>query len=65
MKKPAAPRATNTPEDESGLTSIHSPIHCGATDDTQKLDELAIDNLLQILADIALSIAKRRDQVDQ
>ena len=55
------------PEDISGLTSIHRRIHCAATQDAHDNDELnriAIDNFLQTLSDVALSIAKRREPVE-
>ena len=68
MKTPAASKILKPPEDESGLTSIPGRIHCAATQDSNKddeLDKIAINNFLQTLADIALSIAKRREQVDQ
>ena len=51
----------------TGLTSIHRRIHCAATrdtDDNDELDRIAIDNFLQTLTDVALSIAKRRDPVE-
>ena len=70
MKKAAASRIAESTEEESGLTSIHRRIHCGATDDTKdsndndELDKIAIDNFLQTLADVALSVAKRRESVE-
>ena len=49
------------------LTGIHERIHCAATPDATGLDEhetefdrIAIDNLLDALAEIALAIAQRR-----
>ena len=51
----------------TGLTSIHRRIHCAATQDADvndELDQIAIDNFLQTLADVALSIAKRRDPIE-
>ena len=55
------------PGDESGppdaLTSIHGRIHCADTseahDDENELDRIAIDNFLDTLAEIALSVARR------
>ncbi len=50
-----------------GLTPIHSRIHCAATDDTSgnddELEGIAIDHLLDTLAEIALAIARRREQL--
>jgi hypothetical protein len=64
------------PEPESNvpdaLTGIHGRIHCAATPGTTGLDEhetefdrIAIDNLLNTLTEIALAIARRREQLDQ
>ena len=64
------------PEPESNvpdaLTGIHGRIHCAATPGDTGLDEhetefdrIAIDNLLNTLTEIALSIARRREQLDQ
>ena len=67
MIKPPAPKPLDQAEDDPGLTSIHGRIHCAATqdaDDNDELDRIAIDNFLQTLADVALSIAKRRAPVD-
>ena len=54
------------------LTGIHGRIHCAATPDATGFDEhetefdrIAIDNLLDTLTEIALSIARRRKQLDQ
>ena len=63
------------PEPRSGvpdaLTRIHGRIHCAATPDATKHDEhetefdrIAIDNFLDTLAEIALAIARRREQID-
>ena len=63
------------PEPRSGvpdaLTRIHGGIHCGATPDATEhdeheteLDRIAIDNLLDTLAEVALAIARRREQLD-
>ena len=53
------------------LTGIHGRIHCAATPNATKHDEdgtefgrIAIDNLLDTLAEIALAIARRREQID-
>ena len=49
------------------LTGIHRRIHCAATpdatehgEDETELDRIAIDNLLDTLAEVALAIAQRR-----
>ena len=63
------------PEPRSGvpdaLTRIHRRIHCAATpdasehdEDETELDRIAIDNLLDTLAEVALAIARRREQLD-
>ena len=55
----------------NGLTPIHGRIHCGATPDPNKdqleneLDQIAIDHFLDTLAEIVLTIARRRQQLDQ
>ena len=64
------------PEPRSGaldtLTPIHRRIHFPATpdasehdEDETELDRIAIDNLLNILAEVALAIARRREQLDR
>ena len=54
-------RSESTPP--KGLTPILPPIHCGATADTDEehseLDRMAIDNLIDELASIAISITRR------
>ena len=63
------------PEPQCGvpyaLTGIHGRIHCAATPDATEhdeheteLDRIAIGNLLDTLAEIALAIARRREQID-
>ena len=63
------------PEPQGGaldaLTGIHGPIHFPATpdapehdEDETELDRIAIDNLLDTLAEVALAIARRREQLD-
>ena len=54
------------------LTRIHGRIHCAATpdasehdEDETELDRIAIDNLLDALAEVALAIARRREQLDR
>ena len=49
---------------ENGLTGIPRPIHWPAThisggSDTDELDQIAVDNFLDTLADVALAIAAR------
>ena len=64
------------PEPQGGvpdaLTGIHGRIHCVATpdapehdEDETELDRIAIDNLLDTLAEVALAIARRREQLDR
>ena len=63
------------PEPQGGaayaLTGIHERIHCAATPDATGFDEhetefdrIAIDNLLDTLTEIALAIARRKEQLD-
>ena len=54
------------------LTPIHRRIHFPATpdatehdEDETELDRIAIDNLLDTLAEIASAIARRREQLDR
>ena len=54
------------------LTGIHRRIHCAATpdapehdEDETELDRIAIDNLLDTLAEVALAIVRRREQLDR
>ena len=54
------------------LTRIHGRIHYGATPDAPEhdeheteLDRIAIDTLLDTLAEVALAIARRREQLDR
>ena len=64
------------PEPQGGapdaLTGIHGRIHCAATpdatehdEDETELDRIAIDNLLDTLAEVALAIARRKEQLDR
>ena len=52
---------------EEPLTCIHQRIHCAATPDameeTNELDRVQIDHFLGTLADIALSVAHRKEQL--
>ena len=61
-----------TGSDESGplhgLTRIHGRIHCAATQHEETLsetDKLQINHFFDVLADVALSVAKRRLTGDQ
>ena len=54
-------------ESQGGVPDALTGIHCAATPDATKhdeheteLDRIAIDNLLDTLAEIALAIARRR-----
>lgn len=51
-------------DDRDGLTPIHKPIHCVATNNTgdgeDELDQYAIDHFLDTLTELALTIAHRR-----
>ncbi len=55
------------PEDGSGpldgLTRIHGRIHCGATEQLETLsetDRIQLNHFFDVLADVALSVARRR-----
>ena len=58
----------STPQESSGvngLTPIHRRIHCAATPDSEnELDSIAIDHFLDSLAEVALAVARRREQLD-
>ena len=58
----------NNAAPEIGLTSIHGRIHCAATPDTtepeDELDSIAIDHFLDTLAEVAMAVARRRQQLD-
>ena len=53
----------------NGLTPIHSRIHCAATEGSTKTDGknelecIAVDHFLDTLAEVALAIARRREQL--
>ena len=53
---------------EKALTPIHTRIHCAATGETldgeNELDQIAIDNFLDTLSEVALAIIRRR-QIEQ
>ena len=62
----------STPADPDGpglnrLTCIHQRIHCPATQDTldenDELEEIQIAAFLNTLAEVALSFAKRKEQL--
>ena len=50
-----------------GLTPIHERIHCPDTfrafETDDELDRMHIDNFLETLAEVALAVAKRKEQV--
>ena len=50
------------------MTCIHQRIHCAATPDPQEepdeLDQIAIQNFLDTLAEVALAVAQRK-RIDQ
>ncbi len=51
--------------EKDGLTGIPERIHCTATEDgggseLDELDRIDIDNFLEVLAQVALSVAARR-----
>ena len=65
------PNGVSPPGESSGvngLTRIHSRIHCAATEDTSELDHelerIALDHFLDTLGEVALAIARRREQLD-
>ncbi len=53
---------------EKGLTCIPGSIHCVATPDTtgagNELDQIAISQFLETLAEIALAVSRRRIEQD-
>ena len=58
------------PEESGGknrLTPMLQPIHCAATNEAlnpdDELDQFEIDNLLNTLAEVAIAIARRKDQL--
>ena len=67
-------RDPETPTQESGavdaLTCIRRRIQCAATPEATgheyetEFDRIAIDNLLDTLAEVALAIVRRREQLD-
>ncbi len=54
---------------ENGLTPIHQRIHCAATNNIagaeNELDLIDIENFLDTLAEVAMAIIRRRQQLDQ
>ena len=57
--------------DPQGLTCIHSPIHCAATqepdglsEDGSEVDNIDVDNFIRTIADVALEIARREQRID-
>ena len=57
-------REKQIPTGLEALTSIGKPIHCAATPDApegqDELDKIAINHLLDTLAEVALAVANRR-----
>ena len=55
---------TGDDEERNALTPIHTRIHCAATDENldgeNELDQIAIDNFLDTLAEVTLAIIRRR-----
>ena len=53
-----------------GLTCIHTPIHCAATQDTgetdghDELERIDIDHFLSTLAQVATAVARREQQLN-
>ena len=72
MAGPISSQNGTGPQEESvpldALTSIHGRIHwpdtSDARNDENELDRIAIDNFLDTLADVALSVARRRMERD-
>ena len=53
---------------DQALTCIRGCIHCVATQDTDGIDEIdqiEIDNFLDTLAEIAMSIARRKQETQE
>jgi hypothetical protein len=67
-RKPKNSGPANGPslEPANGLTPIHPRIHCAATtdgggyDQYDELDQIDIKNLVDTLAQVAISVARRR-----
>ena len=52
----------------NGLTCIPRRIHCpdtNAIEAADELDRIAIDNFLTTLAEVALSVARRKERLDE
>ena len=50
---------------DEALTCIHRRIHCSATQNTDgydELDKIEIDNFLDTLVEIAMDIARRKEE---
>ena len=51
-----------------GLTPIHTPIQCAATDEvapnSPELDDVAVQHFLDALAEVALAVVNRRNEVE-
>ena len=55
----------NSEKSQESLTCIPSPYTLSATPEGREVDELAIKEFLNILAETALSIASRNGEVNQ
>ncbi len=68
MSDPVEVHILGEPEksDPAGLTSIHGRIHCAATDGYQtgenEVENIALDNFIKTLAEVAISVVKRKGE---
>ncbi len=52
------------------LTSIHSRIHCAATQEENggggigEVDRIAVEHFIQVLAEVAMAVAARSEKVE-
>ncbi len=64
----ATQRKNGLDVDPVGLTPIHAPIQCPATDEvapnSPELDDIAVQHFLDTLAEVALAVTKRRREAD-
>lgn len=60
------PPSSGNPESKDRLTCIHGPIHCvaaeGALEDECELQELEVGHFINALAEVALAVARRREE---
>ncbi len=63
------PNDSSDRQDCDGLTPIHRRIHCTAAEDAvesvDELEQIAVDHLLDTLSEVALAIARRRENEDK